>query len=211
MGDPIFNAFYASNVQYISSNTLSEQAMRPAGAALLDRIGPAILISHSQGGLFPWLWADARPNLVKGIWAIEPTGPPFHDEILDNATARPWGLTDTPLAYDPPVNDSANPLATVVQPSTNANLSSCILQAEPARQLVNLRDIPILVQTSESSFHAVYDHCTVEFLKQAGVQKVEHLRLEEVGIHGNGHMQFMEVNSDDIVGYVEENWVRSIE
>lgn len=206
MGDPIFDAYYASTVQYISNNTMAEIGMRAAGAALLDTIGPAILISHSQAGLFPWLWADARPNLVKAILSIEPTGPPFQDEILDNLTARAYGLTDIPLAYDPPVNNSITPLATEVHPSSNANLSSCILQAEPARQLVNLQHIPVLVETSEASFHAVYDHCTVAFLKQAGVP-AEHLRLEDVGFHGNGHMHFMEKNSLEIIAYLEEHWI----
>lgn len=186
--------------------------MQSAGIDLLDTIGPAILMAHSQGGLYPWLWADTRPELVKGIWTIEPAGPPFHDEILDNATARAYGLTDIPLTFEPPaLFDTTAPLEMVVHPSNNPNRSSCILQAEPPRQLVNLRDIPILLQTSESGFNAFYDHCTVAFLKQAGARKVEHLRLEEVGILGNGHMQFMEKNSEEIVRYVEEGWLKGIE
>lgn len=210
MGDPIFDAFYASCVQYINNNTFEEIGMQAAGTALLDTIGPAILVSHSQSGLFPWLLADACPNLVKGILSIEPTGPPFHDEILDNSTARPYGLTDIPLTYDPPVTDLTNPLTTEVYPSSNPNRSSCILQAEPARQLVNLQHIPILVETSESSFHAVYDHCNVDFLRQAGVP-AEHLRLEDVGFHGNGHMHFMEKNSLEIIAYLEEHWIGKIQ
>ena len=37
--------------------------------------------------------------------------------------------------------------------------------------------------TSEASYHAVYDYCTVAFMRQAGVG-VEWLNLPEVGIHG---------------------------
>jgi pimeloyl-ACP methyl ester carboxylesterase len=48
----------------------SEPLRRDAGAALLDKIGPAILISHSQGGQLTWLIGDARPGLVKGIVAV---------------------------------------------------------------------------------------------------------------------------------------------
>lgn len=40
--------------------------------ALLDKIGPAILMTHSQSGPFGWRAAIARPNLVKGIVAVEP-------------------------------------------------------------------------------------------------------------------------------------------
>jgi pimeloyl-ACP methyl ester carboxylesterase len=32
---------------------------------LLDRIGPAIVVAHSQSGTFGFLIADKRPNLVK--------------------------------------------------------------------------------------------------------------------------------------------------
>lgn len=209
MGDPVFDAYYASTVQYLSNETLTEIGMQAAGAALLDIIGPAILIPHSQAGMFPWLWADVRPELVKGILAIEPMGPPFQDAVFDNLTGRAYGLTDIPLTYNPPVTDTTAPLTTQTFQTANANLSSCILQAEPARQLVNLRHIPVLVETSEASYHAVYDHCNVDFLKQAGVQ-VEHLRLENVGIHGNGHMHFLEKNSLEIIAYLEEHWIRNI-
>jgi len=51
----------------------------------------------------------------------------------------------------------------------------------------------------------VYDRCTVKFLKQAGVE-VEWLRLEDVGIRGNGHMFFLEKNSEEIAN-VLEGWL----
>lgn len=209
MGDPVFDAYYASTVQYITNNTMAETGMQAAGVALLDLIGPSILISHSQAGLFSWLWADARPELVKGILAIEPVGPPFQDAVIDNRTARAYGITDIPLTYDPPVTNTTTPLTTETRPSSNPNRTSCTLQAEPARQLINLKDIPILVETSEASYHAVYDQCTVEFLRQAGAQ-AEHLRLEDVGIHGNGHMHFMEKNNLEIIEYLEEHWISPI-
>lgn len=209
MGDPVFDAYYASTVQYITNNTMAEIGMQAAGVALLDLIGPSILISHSQAGLFPWLWADARPELVKGILAIEPVGPPFQDAVIDNRTARAYGITDIPLTYDPPVTNSTTPLTIEKHPSSNPNRTSCTLQAEPARQLINLKDIPILVETSEASYHAVYDHCTVEFLRQAGAQ-ADHLRLEDIEIHGNGHMHFMEKNNLEIIEYLEEHWIRTI-
>jgi pimeloyl-ACP methyl ester carboxylesterase len=51
---------------------------RDALVALLEKIGPSILLVHSQAGAFGWPVADARPDLVKAILAIEPNGPPFH-------------------------------------------------------------------------------------------------------------------------------------
>ena len=46
-------------------------------AELLDKIGPAIIMSHSMGGPSGWIAGDVRPNLVKGMIGVEPAGPPF--------------------------------------------------------------------------------------------------------------------------------------
>src|SRR5438128_184448 len=43
---------------------------------LADRIGPFIVLMHSQGGPIGWAIADARPDLVKAVVAVEPNGPP---------------------------------------------------------------------------------------------------------------------------------------
>src|SRR5271154_6040261 len=73
---------YSSNVQFINSATYQQSTVQAAGADLLDLIGsPVILLSHSQGGIMPWLIADARPDLVMAILSVEPTGPPFEDVI----------------------------------------------------------------------------------------------------------------------------------
>jgi pimeloyl-ACP methyl ester carboxylesterase len=204
MGDLTFDAFYSSNVQFISNATYQQSTVQSAGAQLLDLIGtPAWLLGHSQGGILPLLIADARPRLAKGLILLEPTGPPFQEAVFGSAAARKWGLTDIPMNYSPPVTDPAELVQQVYQP---ANLTSnnatvpCVLQAmDPApRQLINIAPLPILTVTSEASYHAPYDYCTVNFLNQAGCSKATHLELGKVGIHGNGHMMFMEKNSDEI-------------
>lgn len=179
--------------------------MQAAGSALLRKIGPAVLISHSQGGLIPWAIADVVPSLVKAIVSIEPTGPPFEDVVIASDKARPYGLTNIPITFSPPANTTA-PLQTQAVANSEPGLDLCLIQAEPARQLVNMKNIPVLVESSESSFHVVYDGCTVKFLQQAGVS-AEWLKLGDIGIHGNGHLQFMEKNSDEIAG-VLERWIK---
>ena len=72
---------------------------------------------------------------------------------------------------------------------------------------MNFRKIPTLLETAEASYHAPYDDCTYYFLKQAGVP-VERMRLGDVGIHGNGHLHFMEKNSDVIAGKLNE-WIQN--
>src|SRR5258708_27907390 len=115
---------------------------RDAILALLEKIGPAILLTHSQSGAFGWPVADARPDLVKAIVAVEPNGPPFYD--VENvaapawfrdaaAMARPWGVTADPLAYSPRAA-SAGELAIEQQEKADApNLSRCWLQKSPPR------------------------------------------------------------------------------
>lgn len=181
--------------------------MKAAGVALLDEIGPAVLIAHSQGGLYGWSIADGRPELVKALVQVEPTGPPFQNAVFSTDFTRPWGLTTIPLGFEPYPEDEDEPLATKNFPSNSTDLSDCLLQAEPVRKLPNLADIPILIESGEASFHAVYDYCSALFLKQAGVSSVEYWNLADRGIHGNAHMQFLEKNSDKIAAALDK-WIR---
>ncbi|KAL1798108.1 hypothetical protein ACET3X_002145 [Alternaria dauci] len=206
VGDPIFDAFYAAQVQYQADNIISEAENAKAYTALLDKIGPAHVIAHSQAGAYGWRVGDLRPQLVKSIVALEPAGPPFIGRIFATGAARPYGITELEVAYEPPAGPNASYIQTVVLPAKDANHSECIMQDEPAKQLVNLGQIPVLTVTSEASYHAMYDHCTVDYLRQAGVG-VEHLELGEAGIHGNGHMFFMEKNSLEIAERVV-SWLR---
>jgi pimeloyl-ACP methyl ester carboxylesterase len=197
MGDPVFDAFYATQVEFLASNVETQKLVQDAGAALLDRIGPAIVLTHSQAGAFGWLLADVRPKLVKGIIAVEPLGPPFQDAVLADTKARPWGPTDIAISYDPPVKDPAEITVEKQDRPDAPDLTACWLQKEPARKLKNLAGIPILIVASEASYHAVYDHCTAKYLTQAGAS-VDFVRLADRGIHGNGHMMMLEKNNLDI-------------
>lgn len=223
-GDPLFDAFYRSIVPSLTSIDEVSKLMKAAGSELLDKIGvrhrfhlwtlqadyfyssqPAILITHSQSGCLGWILGDARPDLVKAIIALEPIGPPFQNAIFTRNPTRAFGLTDLPLTFSPPVSSASDlrPI-TVVEGENYTSLQ----QPAPPRRLVHLAQIPVLLVTSESGYHALYDGFTAQFLQEAGVN-VTHIRLESVGIHGNGHMFFMELNSDQIAAEVVEPWIRS--
>jgi len=205
-GDPTFDQFYASQVPSIGNFTLQQELNSEAILALLEKIGPSILLTHSQSGAFGWPVADARPDLVKAILAVEPNGPPFFN--VDNVPqpdwfrdaqdqARPWGITAVRLSYAP-LAAKASDLKIVRQAKPDGpDLSRCWMQESPARQLPNLQNIPILILTAEASYHAPYDHCTVRFLEQAGIRPTW-IKLAEAGIHGNGHMMMLEKNNLEI-------------
>jgi len=93
-GDATFDAFYASQVETIGDEALIEQINREAGAKLLDRIGPAVLLTHSQAGVIGWSVADERPQLVKGILAVEPSGPPIRETVAKGGAGLFRGRRD---------------------------------------------------------------------------------------------------------------------
>jgi pimeloyl-ACP methyl ester carboxylesterase len=214
IGDPVFDQFFASQLPSIQDFTLQQQLNRDAILALLDKIGPAILLTHSQSGPFGWAVADARPDLVKAIVAVEPNGPPFF--VVENipqpewfrdaaSQTNAWGISAVPLAYSPPAA-KATDLAIVRQDKPDApDLVKCWMQTSSARLLPNLAKPPILILTAEASYHAPYDHCTVKYLQQAGV-KPTWIKLAEVGIRGNGHMMMLERNNLEI-GAVMSGWL----
>ena len=86
-----------------SRGTRQETLTRDANVALLDMIGtPVILLTHSQGGAFGWLIADARPNLVKAIVTARAGG--AADQGRRHREGRPttsggglsWGVSEQP-------------------------------------------------------------------------------------------------------------------
>ncbi|KAJ7667610.1 Alpha/beta hydrolase family-domain-containing protein [Mycena polygramma] len=212
-GDPIFDNFFAATVPSLNSQAKEGEKIRNAGSQLLDQIGPVILLTHSQAGQFGWILADARPKQVKAIVALEPTGPPFISAIFPpvGIPARVYGLTDSPVVYDPPISSASDLVQVVINEIPGV---TCIGQAKPARKLINLIDIPVLAVTSEASYHTQYDNCSVDYLRNAGVS-VDHIYLSDVGIHcngelGNGHMFFMEKNGLQIADEVIQPWISKI-
>jgi pimeloyl-ACP methyl ester carboxylesterase len=214
-GDATFDQFFASQVEDIRDVNVIEQLNREAGVALLDKIGPAILLTHSQSGPFGWALADSRPTLVKGILAIEPNGPPFYENTVvgekagwfeDGAIGRAWGITRTALTYSPAVKEPEDLRMTQQAAPDGADLVRCWLPAQPSPQLTNLKGIPILIVTSEASYHASYDHCTSQYLTNAGVAN-DFVRLADLHIHGNGHMMMLEKNNLEIAAFLDR-WTR---
>ncbi|RGP79584.1 hypothetical protein FLONG3_2332 [Fusarium longipes] len=137
---------------------------------------------------------------------------------------RNYGLTDIPITYDPPAfpHEGFDPpakepldLIKVIAPDER---SECFMQRTPddtaestrkpskqVRQLINIKKVPCMILTAHASSHAMYDWAMVAFMMQAGV-KIDWIKLEDVGIEGNGHLMFLETNSDEIA-QVLLNWI----
>ncbi|HEY6199337.1 MAG TPA: alpha/beta hydrolase [Candidatus Binatia bacterium] len=209
LDDPSVQQLLQSQIPAIKDFTKQQFLNVPALVALLDKIGPSILLVHSQAGAFGWPVADTRPDRVKAILAIEPNGPPAYsvefvgapDYFREGRLGLVYGLTAYPLTYAPAVA-AASELSFVRQDKADGDgLVTCWLQAAPPRRLPNLQKMPVLVLTAEASYHAPYDHCTVKYLEQAGVRPTW-IKLADLNIRGNSHVMMMEKNSAQIAAVI---------
>jgi len=194
VGDPVIDQFQAGQNSPPQDNVAMHKLWASRGAELLDKIGPSVVMVHSAGGPFSWLVANERPQLVKAIVNVEGAGAPF-------TNATPWGLTDIPLAFDPPVGDPKE-LSTRELLAADGKMPYK-LQAEPPRKLKNLQGIPIVYVTAERSGRR--GEPVIAFLKQAGCN-AEHLPLREKSILGNGHFMMLETNRKQIFDVIH-GWI----
>jgi len=101
VGDPLVDQFMASQNAAPQDETLAQHLWASRGAALLDKIGPAIVQTHSGGAPFGWLASAERPTLVKAIVCVEGGGAPPDGAKLRGIpivyfTAAQSGLTQGP-------------------------------------------------------------------------------------------------------------------
>jgi pimeloyl-ACP methyl ester carboxylesterase len=185
LGDPTVDQVIAGQGgSFLPDLSATHAVWAELGGELIDKIGPALVMCHSMGGPAGWIFAEARPGMVRGIVGVEPNGPPFG--------RLAWGVTANPMTYDPPVSDLSE-LRTVEFDPPAEGREGYQLLAE-SRRLINLVDVPIAVVTAPASYHWPYDHATVAFLRQCGCT-VEHIELETHGVTGNGHFMMMERNN----------------
>jgi pimeloyl-ACP methyl ester carboxylesterase len=185
-GDPIYDQWLAPSGPMLASLSDMQALEQARLAELLDRVGPAVLVTHSLGGPGAFLAADARPDQVAALIAIETIGPPFakRPEMgLDLA----WGLASNPLTFDPPAATADD------------------LQIGPPRRLANLSRFPIAVVTAEASLFRLFDGELVGFLEQAGCD-VELIQLADHGVHGNSHGMMLERNNAEVLAVLTD-WI----
>jgi pimeloyl-ACP methyl ester carboxylesterase len=210
-GDPTFDNFMRGTNGAVPTQEVLNIA---SGAALIDKIGPAIVLGRSQSGTYPFHYADVRPGQVKAMIDIEGGAPAFNCPYPpscqtyngDPSTLTPlWGVTTQPITYSPPITDPSQLVRVPESAPAGPNEATCWLQGTPAHTLLNLRGIPTMVMVSQSSFAEQTEVCMHRYLSQAGV-KNDFIRLQDVGIYGNGHLMNVELNSDQIAQFLV-NWL----
>jgi pimeloyl-ACP methyl ester carboxylesterase len=60
--------------QMVPRWTTTDAAQLAAYIALLERVGPAVVVAHAQGAMFALRAAQARPGLLRALVLVEPSG-----------------------------------------------------------------------------------------------------------------------------------------
>jgi pimeloyl-ACP methyl ester carboxylesterase len=98
IGDPLVDQFVAGQNAAPSNAELIQTYWKRGGAQLLEKIGPAIIQTHSAGGPWGWLVANERPNLVKALVCFEGGAGPLLGQNGQAGTPMP-NLKGIPMMY----------------------------------------------------------------------------------------------------------------
>lgn len=151
-------------------------------SALLDEIGPAILLPHSAGGGSTFRVPDLSSKNVVGILAFEaagsnPVAPGFNNTP---ATITTW-KTEPPLA----------------QGFAAVDRGGCQMQGDNPSKLVNYAGKPIVLVASEKgtlSLDAI--KCAASVWQQAGAD-ASWVYLPDRGLKGGGHFSMAQLDNGD--------------
>jgi pimeloyl-ACP methyl ester carboxylesterase len=149
-------------------------------SALLDEIGPAVLLAHSAGGGSTLRVPDLNPTKVVGILAFEAAG----------ANPVAPGFNDSPALITTWKTEPALP-----QGFTAVDKAGCKMQGDSPSKLVNYAKVPITLVNSQmgtSSLDAL--KCQVSVWQQAGVQ-VSSVYLPDRGLKGGGHFSMAQLDN----------------
>jgi pimeloyl-ACP methyl ester carboxylesterase len=153
-------------------------------SALLDDIGPAILIAHSAGGGSTFRVPELNPGKVAGILAFEAAGAnPVEGGFGGNAPTIVSWTTEPPLPRD----------------FKATNVNGCNMQGDRPSRLVNYTDLPIVVLGTEMGL-ANEDalKCQASVWRQAGAD-ASYVYFPDRGLKGGGHFAMAQLDSADYV------------
>ena len=196
-------------VPEIEDFTKQQFLNRDALVALFDKIGPGILMVHSQAGAFAWPVADARPNLVKAIVGVEPNGPPFFevnfigppDYFRQGKMALPLrperGAAHLCASRQGAVRDfdRAGGQGRRSRPGALLDAEGAgAATAEPAEDAHHGAHIGGVVSRALRPLHRE--------ISGPGRREATHIKLADLGIHGNSHVMMNEKNNKEIAAVI---------
>jgi hypothetical protein len=159
-----------------------------AAVALLDKTGPAILVTHSRSGLYGWLTA-IKSRKVKAIVAYEPT------------------TQVTPAGEIPPDVPTAFPFLTALTAPKVVSQAEFDELAKIPIQIVFGDNIPTTPQgdfgTDLHRIVLVRARQFAETLRRHGGD-VTFLHLPDIGVHGNTHFAFSDLNNVQIANLMSQ-------
>jgi pimeloyl-ACP methyl ester carboxylesterase len=149
-------------------------------SALLDEIGPAILLAHSAGGGSTFRVPELNPDNVAGIIAFEAAGANPLDGGFGGGAPSIAGFTTEP------------PLEAGFRPETR---DGCSMQGESPSRLVNYTGLPIvLVATEHGTSSADAIRCQAAAWNQAGAD-ASSIYLPDRGLEGGGHFAMAQLDN----------------
>ncbi|WP_428096485.1 alpha/beta fold hydrolase [Candidatus Rariloculus sp.] len=149
-------------------------------SALLDEIGPAILVAHSAGGGSTFRVPDLNSENVVGIIAFEAAG---SNPVAPGFGGRP------PIAdweVEPPLPQDFEPV----------DSDGCPMQGDSPSKLVNFADVPVVLVGSELGLNSARETlaCQVAVWRQAGVEATS-VYFPDRGLAGGGHFAMAQLDN----------------
>ena len=152
---------------------------------LLERTGPAILFTHSHSGPYGVYTGMLRPDLVKGIFAYEPSPAVFPDDFeVEYVTSPCQEMVDALLTpYQVPremwMNLTKFPM--VIFEGDFIRTTPCDVFGEEVWRINSLRQQQMVDLINKNGGNAKF------------------VKLTDLGIMGNGHGGFADSNNEEII------------
>lgn len=152
--------------------------------ALLDRIGPAVLVTHSASGVYGWLAGARSPN-VKGIVSYEP------------GFVFPQGEVPPPIPLYKETQEAGAP----IDPQEFANLAQVPIQVIYGDNIPT-QPIPDLCADGRRAQVLTAPMFTDALNRRGG--KASWLLLPDVGLRGNSHFMFSDLNNVEVADLLSD-------
>lgn len=150
-------------------------------SALLDQIGPSVLLAHSAGGGSTFRVPDLNPSKVVGIIGFEAAG--------SNPTQP--GFNNGPALITSWKTEPALPAGFAA-----VDRNGCAMQGDRPSRLVNYANLPIvLVSTEMGLMNKAAIECAASVWQQAGA-KASAVYFPDRGLKGGGHFAMAQLDSD---------------